>query len=193
MTGRRTPRCWRSGTRKRCCAGTPAFGWHRSQVVSVNLVRTDRKLNGVSLSLVRDLGMTGLFGPSAVTYCADLVPGLVSAEDVGDSGLRGNNVVLGEVDVDNSSAGPRFVTVTAVTARGHRVPFVLAQRAAQLPEPSRYQLRRRWPSGPVILVTPGAAPSGGLTCNAAFAGPTCVGCRWVATRWECSARGCSGR
>ncbi len=47
------------------------------------------KPNGVSLSLVRDLGMTGLFGPAVVTYCADLVPGLVSAEDVGDSGRPG--------------------------------------------------------------------------------------------------------
>lgn len=68
----------------------------------MNLVRTDRNPNGVSLSLVRDLGMTGLFGRSAVIYCADLVTGLLSAEDVGDSGLPGNNVVLGEVDVENS-------------------------------------------------------------------------------------------
>jgi hypothetical protein len=58
--------------------------------------------NGVSLGLARDLGMTGLLGPSAVIYCADLVTGLLSAEDVGDSELPGNNVVLGEVDVDNS-------------------------------------------------------------------------------------------
>ena len=58
--------------------------------------------NGVSLGLVCDLGMTGLLGPSTVICCADLVTGLLSAEDVGDSGLPGNNVVLGEVDVDNS-------------------------------------------------------------------------------------------
>jgi len=68
----------------------------------------------------------------------------VSAEDVGEFGLLGNNVVLGEADVESSLARPRFVRVTAVTVMGHRVPVVLGQRVARLREPGRYQVRRRW-------------------------------------------------
>ena len=59
-------------------------------------------------------------------------------------GLLGNNVVLGEADVESFFAGPRFVRVTAVTAMGHRVPVVLGQRVAQLREPGRHQVWRRW-------------------------------------------------
>ena len=59
----------------------------------------------------------------------------------------------------------------------------------KLPEPSRYQLGAAGPSRPVILVTSSAASSGGLTCNAAFVGLTCGGCRWVATRWGVFSKG----
>ena len=103
-------------------------------------------------------------------YCADLATGLASAEGVGDSGLPGNNVVLGEVDVDNSFAGHRFVTVTVVTARGIGVPVVLAQRPHNYPSPSDISYGAAGPLGPVILVTSGAARNGGFTCDAAFQG-----------------------
>lgn len=41
------------------------------------------------------------------------------------------------------------------------------------PSPADISYGAAGPSGPVILVTSSAAPRGGLTCNAAFAGPTC--------------------
>ena len=102
--------------------------------------------------------MTGLFGRSAVIYCADLVTGLLSAEDVGDSGLPGNNVVLGEVDVDNSFAAHRFVTVTAVTARGASGYLLFSLSGPHnYPSPADISYGAAGPSGPVILVTSSAA------------------------------------
>ena len=61
--------------------------------------------------------------PSTVTYCVDLGTGLVSAEDVGEFGAAWNNAVLGELQVEGSFAGPRFVTVTAVTAKSIEYPL----------------------------------------------------------------------
>jgi transcriptional regulator with XRE-family HTH domain len=49
----------------------------------------ERGINRTTRNLVRDLGMTALSGPSAVIYCADLATGLLSAEDIGDSGCPG--------------------------------------------------------------------------------------------------------
>jgi hypothetical protein len=43
------------------------------------------------------------------------------------------------------------------------------------PSPADISYGAAGPSGPVILVTSSAASRGGLTCNAASAGPTCGG------------------
>lgn len=87
-------------------------------------------------------------------------------------GLSGNNVVLGVVQVESSFAGPRFVTMTAVTVKGHRVPVVLVRRVARLPEPGRLGTAPPGPTRPVTPVASGAAPQRRLRL---FRGPRRTG------------------
>jgi hypothetical protein len=93
----------------------------------------------------------------------------VSAGDVGEFGAARDRVVLGKVQFERSFAGPRFVTVTVVIAKGIGYLLLSLGGAHDCLSPDDIRHGTAGP-GLAILVTPGAARSDGFTLLRAFAG-----------------------
>jgi len=122
-----------------------------------------------------------------VTHCVDLVTGLVSAGDVGEFGATWDRLVLGEVQVERSFAGPRFVAVTVVTAKGmgHLMFSLSGSHDHESPADIGHGTAG---TGLAILVTSGTARSAGFTLLRGLRRAGIQGCRWAATRWRCPQR-----
>ena len=153
--------------------------------------RADRdRSHGARVGLVgprgADLPTSPLVSP-AVTHCVDLVTGLVSAGDVGEFGATWDRLVLGEVQVERSFAGPRFVAVTVVTAKGmgHLMFSLSGSHDHESPADIGHGTAG---TGLAILVTSGTARSDGFTLLRGLRRAGIQGCRWTATRWKCPQR-----
>jgi hypothetical protein len=174
----------------------------RCQLACSNLENSIACTGGESSAVQTPVGLTerGRVGPrgadlptsplvsSAVTHCVDLVAGLVTAGDVGEFGAAWDRVVLGgEVQVERSFAGPHFVTVTAVTAKGIGYLLLWLSRSRDYESPADIRHGTAG-TGPTILVTSRAARSDGFTPLRGLRRAGIQGCRWAATRWKCPQR-----
>ena len=125
---------------------------------------------------------------SPVTRCFDLVTGLVSAEDVGEVGLSGNNVVLG--------GGPCREFFCRSSLRDHDRGYRPGASGTCCSRSAGRTTTRAWPQqlprrGPrrAAFVISGAARNDSFTLLRRLRRAEPGGCRRVATRWECSATG----